>query len=40
MYLYLHRYMNDWVTLPHSRNWHNIVNQLYFSFKKAKKMSS
>jgi len=23
-------YMSDWVTLLDSRNWHNIVNQLYF----------
>ena len=21
----------DWVTLPYSRNWHNVVNQLQFS---------
>ena len=26
--------MYDWVTLPYSRNWHDIVNQLYFSVKK------
>ena len=24
-------YMYDWVPLPYSRNWHNIVNQLYFN---------
>ena len=24
-------YMYDWVTLLCSRNWYNIVNQLYFS---------
>ena len=26
-------YMYDWVTLLFSRNWHNIVNQLYFNNK-------
>ena len=26
--------MYDWVTLLYSRNWHNIVNELYFNFKK------
>ena len=26
-------YMYDWVTLLYSRNWHNIVNQLYFHKK-------
>ena len=26
-------YMYNWVTLLHSRNWHNIVSQLYFSTK-------
>ena len=25
--------MNDWVTLLYSRNWHNVVNQLYFNKK-------
>ena len=25
--------MYDWVTLLHSRSWHNIVNQLYFNKK-------
>jgi len=29
--------MNHCVTLLHSRNGHNIVNQLYFSKKKKKK---
>ena len=32
MYMYI--YMYDWVTLLYSRNWHNIVNQLYFNLKK------
>ena len=27
-------YMNDWVTLLYSRNWHNTVNKLYFNLKK------
>ena len=27
----------NWVTLLYNRNWHNIVNQLYFNFKKVKK---
>ena len=26
-------YMDDWVTLLYSRNWHNTVNQLYFNKK-------
>ena len=26
--------MYDWVTLLYSRNWYNIVNQLYFKYKK------
>ena len=26
-------YMYDWVTLLYSRNWHNIVKQLYVNFK-------
>ena len=26
-------YMYDWVTLLYSRNWHNIINQLYFNKK-------
>ena len=29
--------MNDWVTLLYSRNWHNIVNKLYFNKIKEKK---
>ena len=28
--------MNDLVTLLYSRNWHNIVNQLYFNKKKIR----
>ena len=27
--------MYDWVTLLHSRDWYNIVNQLYFKFLKS-----
>ena len=27
--------MYDWVILLYSRNWHNIVNQLYFKKKKG-----
>ena len=30
-------YTYDWVTLLYSRNWHNIVNQLYFNKKENKK---
>ena len=29
--------MYDWVTVLYSRNWHNIVNLLYFNLKKYKK---
>ena len=29
--------MYDWVTLLYSRNWYNIVNQLYFNKKNQKK---
>ena len=32
--------MYDWVTLPYSRKWHNIVNQQYFNKKKLKKKQS
>jgi len=28
--------MYDWVTLLYSRNWHNIVKLLYFTFKSLK----
>ena len=37
MYIYIYLYVCvfvcvcDWVTLLYSRNWHNIVNQLYFN---------
>ena len=31
-------YMYDWVTLLYSRNWHNIVNQLYFNKKKKQNL--
>ena len=24
-------YMYEWVTLLYSRNWHNMVNQIYFN---------
>ena len=27
----------DWVTMLYSRNWHNIVNQLYFNLKTVSK---
>ena len=27
--------MSDWVTVLYSRNWHNIVNQLYFNKKET-----
>ena len=27
--IYIYIYTYDWVTLPYSRYWHNIVNQLY-----------
>ena len=30
----LYMYTYDWVTLLYSRNWQNIVNQLYFNFFK------
>ena len=36
VYIYMYTYMYDWVTLWHSRNWHNIVNQLHFNLKKEK----
>ena len=26
-------YIYEWITLLYGRNWHNIVNQLYFSKK-------
>ena len=26
--------MHDWVSLLYSRNWHNVVNQLYFKNKR------
>ena len=29
-------YMYKWVILLYSRNWHNIVNQLYFNKRKKK----
>ena len=32
--------MYDWVTLLHSRNWHNTVNQLYINLKKYCYMES
>ena len=30
--------MYDWVTLLYGRDWHNIVNQLYFNLKKIKNL--
>jgi len=42
--MYIHIYIYDWLTLLHSINWHNTVNQLYFKKKKVtfkkKKISS
>ena len=32
----MYLYMYDWVTMLYSRNWHDIVNQPYFNFKKIK----
>ena len=29
-------YVYNWVTLLYSRDWYNIVNQLYFNLKKKK----
>ena len=29
--------MYDWVTLLYGRNWHNIVNQIYFNKKYREK---
>ena len=31
------QYVYNWVTLLYSRDWHNIVNQLYFNLKKKRK---
>ena len=31
--IYIYMYMYDWVPLLYSRNWHNIVNQVYFNKK-------
>ena len=33
IYTHIYIYMYDWVTLLYSRNWHNIVNQLYLNLK-------
>ena len=34
---YIYRlYIYDWITFLYSRNWHNIVNQLYFNKKKRR----
>ena len=30
--------MYNWVILPYSRDWHNIVNQLFLNLKKEKKI--
>ena len=32
-------YVYNWVTLLYNRDWHNIVNQLYFNKKKKEKIS-
>ena len=29
----MYMYICDWITLLYSRNWHNILNQLYFNKK-------
>ena len=37
----LYIYIYDWVTLLYSRNWHNIINQLYLNdnnFKRTKQI--
>ena len=34
-----HIYTYDWVTMLYSRNWHNIVNQLYFNKEINKNIS-
>ena len=38
IYIYIYIYIYDWATLLHSRNWHNIINQLYF-IKNVKKIT-
>ena len=35
---YIYEWMNEWVTMLHSRIWHNTINQPYFSFKNIKKI--
>ena len=35
MYIYIRMY--DWVSLLYSRNWHNIVTQLYFYNEKKER---
>ena len=30
-------YVYNWVTLLYIRDWHNFINQLYYSFKKILK---
>ena len=32
--MHTHICMYNWVTFMYNRNWHNIVNQLYFNFEK------
>ena len=32
--------VSDWVTLLHSRSWHNIVNELFFNLKKFKRITA
>ena len=34
IYLPIYSFIYLWVTLLYSRNWHNILNQLYFNNKK------
>ena len=31
-YIHIHTYMYNWITMLYTRNWHNIMNQLYWNF--------
>ena len=33
VYIYIYICVYDWITFLYSRNWHKIVNQLYFNKK-------
>ena len=37
--IYIHIYTHTWVTFLYSRNWYNIVNQLYFNKNRKVKSS-